>query len=243
VTDVVSMLSHEVAGTTASVEAAVQPTLATVTDSVSTLSHEVAGTTAPVEAAVQPVLATATDAGSTLSHDVAHPADTGNVAGDSLASAAPAVHTTEPVTTTAAALSNLTSDVSHPADALLALATATDAPIEAPGSATAGPANVAPGVSHAVASVDPTTIAGDVIALNDAPPPQANTLFTGTQYTQYGVTLSSDVAVPAQHAASPTDPISAHDASMPLVADVQQHAPPSPEIMDTTHPIDHHAIL
>ena len=193
------------------------------------------------------MLATATDSVSvsvsTPSHDVAHPADTGNVAGDALASAAPAVHTTEPVTTTAAALSNLTSDVSHPADALLALATATDAPIEAPGPATAGPANVATGVSHAAASVDQTTTAGDVIALNDAPPPQANALFTGTQYTQYGVTLSSDVAVPAQHAASPTDAISAHDTSVPVVADVEQHAPPSPDIMDTTHPIDHHAIL
>src|SRR2546430_7994905 len=104
--------------------------------SVSPLPHAVAGTIAPVEAAAQPVLATATDSVSvsvsTPSHDVAHPADTGNVAGDALASAAPAVHTTEPVTTTAAALSNLTSDVSHPADTLLALATATDAPIEAP---------------------------------------------------------------------------------------------------------------
>jgi hypothetical protein len=128
-----------------------------------------------------------------------------------------------------------------PADTLLALATATDAPIEVPGSATAAPANVVTGVSNGAAAVDPTAIAGDVIALNDAPPPPANALFTGNQYTDYGVTLSSDIAVSPQHAASPADAASAQDTLVPVVADVQQHAPPP----DTTHPIDHlgHAIL
>jgi hypothetical protein len=92
-----------------------------------------------------------------------------------------------------------------------------------------------------VAAVDPTAIAGDVIALKDAPPPPANALFTGNQYTDYGVTLSSDIAVSPQHAASPVDSASAQDTLVPVVADVQQHAPPP----DTTHPIDHlgHAIL
>jgi hypothetical protein len=148
------------------------------------------------------------------------------------------------------------SDVSHPAvpdvstgqapgpaDTLLALATATDAPIEVPGSTTAAPANVATDVSNAAAAVHPTAIAGDVIALNDAPPPPANALFTGTQYTDYGVTLSSDVAISPQHAVSPAG-AAAHDTSVPVVADAQQHAPPPPpDIVDTTHAIDHHAIL
>src|SRR5438874_2078249 len=71
VTDTGTTLSHDVAGPTAPVEAAAQPTLATVTDTGSMLSHDVAGTTAPVEAAVQPVLATVTDAASMLTHDVA----------------------------------------------------------------------------------------------------------------------------------------------------------------------------
>ncbi|WP_338318946.1 hypothetical protein, partial [Bradyrhizobium ottawaense] len=49
--------------------------------------------------------------------DVSHPTDTGNVAGDALANAAPVADTSEPVlTTTAAALTNATSDVSQPAD-------------------------------------------------------------------------------------------------------------------------------
>jgi hypothetical protein len=122
---------------------------------------------------------------------------------------------------------------------LLALATATDAPIEVPGSATAAPHNVVTDVSNAAAAVDPAAIAGDVIALNDAPPPSENALFTGNQYTDYGVTLSSDIAVPQQHAVSPADDASPHDTLVPVVADVQQHAPPPPDIVDTTHPIDH----
>src|SRR6202040_3410465 len=95
-------------------------------------------------------------------------------------------------------------------------------PIGLSGSATAAPANVVTGASNAAATVHPTAIAGDVIALNDAPPPPAHALFTGTQYTDYGVTLSSDIAVPPQHAASSADTASAHDTMLPVVADVQQ---------------------
>ncbi len=188
-----------------------QPVLATVTDTASTLSNDVAGAIAPVEAAAQPVLATVTDTASTLSNDT-----------DLLQPAVPD-----------------TGQAPGPADTLLALATATDAPIEVPGSATTAPANVATDVSNAAAAVDPTAVAGDVIALNDAPPPPENALFTGTQYTDYGVTLSSDIAVPPQHAESPADAASAQDALVPAVADVQQHAPTAPDIADTTPSIDH----
>jgi hypothetical protein len=78
-----------------------------------------------------------------------------------------------------------------------------------------------------------------VIALNDAQLPPANPLFTGTQYTDYGVTLSSEIAIPSQHAVSPADTASAQDTLVAVVADVQQHAPPPPDIVDTTHPMDH----
>jgi hypothetical protein len=256
----VGTLTHDVAGTLAPVEAAaVQPVIATASDAVGTLSHEVAGPIAPVESAGQPVLATATNTVGTPTHDVSHPADTGNVAAGALASVAPVVDTTEPVLASAGVShSNLTTDLLHPAvadtsagqaagpaDTLLALATATDAPIELPGAATAAPANVVAGASNAAATVHPTAIAGDVIALNDAPAPPAHALFTGTQYTDYGVTLSSDIAVPPQHAVSPADTTSAHDTLVPVVADAQKHAPPPPDIVDTTHPIDHlgHAML
>jgi hypothetical protein len=204
--------------------------------------------------------------------DVSHPVDTGNVANATLPSAAPVVDTTAPaLTTTAATVSHTTSDVSHPvdtgngasathpsaapdtsagqapgpADTLLALATATHAPIELPGSATAAPANVATDASNAASAVHPTAIAGDVIALNDAPPPPANALFNGTQYTHYGVALSSDIGVPPSHAGSPVDIASTHDTAAPAIADAQKHSAPAPDIADATHPIDHlvHAIL
>jgi hypothetical protein len=181
------------------------------------------------------------------------------VASHAPANAAPVVDTTEPVLTSAgvshsnpvtdllqpAVPDTSTGQAPGPADTLLALATATNAPIEVPGSATATLANNSvTDVSNSAAAVHPTAIAGDVIALNDAPPPPANALFTGTQYTHYGVTLSSDVAVSPQLAVSPAGAASAHDTSMPVVADVQQHAPPPPpDIVDTTHPTDHHAIL
>jgi hypothetical protein len=138
-----------------------------------------------------------------------------------------------------------TSQAAGPADTLLALATSTDAPIEVPGSATAAPANVVTGASNAAAVVHPSAIAGDVIALNDAPTPPAHALFNGSQYTDYGVTLSSDIAVPSQPTAPPADPASAHDTLVPVVADAQKQAPPPPDIVDTTHSIDHlgHAML
>jgi hypothetical protein len=259
VTDTVSSLSHDVSGTLAPVEAAVQPVLAAVTDTVGSLTHDVAGTLAPVEAAVQPVLAPVTDTVGSLSHDVSHQADASNVVSDALASAAPVLGTTEPVLASAGAShSSPATDLLHsavpdistgqpvgPADTLLALATSTDSPIEVPGSATAAPAHVVTGASNAAATVHPTPIASDVIALNDAPTPPAHALFAGSQYTHYGVTLSSDIGVPPQHAVSPADTASAHDTLVPVVADAQKHAPPPPDIVDTTHPIDHlgHAIL
>jgi hypothetical protein len=213
---------------------------------------------APVVDTTEPALATTAAAVSHPTSDVSHPADTGNAASHAPANAAPVVDTSEPVLASAGVshsdpathlLQPAVPDVSTgqapgPADTLLALATATDAPIEVPGSATAAPANVVTDVSNAAAAVHPAAIAGDVIALNDAPPPPANALFTGTQYTDYGVTLSSDVAVSPQLAVSPAGAASAHDTSVPEVADVQQHAPPPPpDIVDTTHPTDHHAIL
>jgi hypothetical protein len=81
-----------------------------------------------------------------------------------------------------------------------------------------------------------------VIALNDAPAPE-NALFTGTQYTDYGVTLSSNIAVPSPQAGSPAETASAHDTLAPVVADAQKDAPPPPDIADTTHAIDQHTIL
>jgi hypothetical protein len=258
VTDTVGTLSHDVAGTLTPVEAAMQPVLTTVTDTVGTLSHDVAGAIAPVDAAVQPVLTTVSDTVSAPTHDLLHPADIGKVS-DALASAAPVVDTTEPVLASAGAshsspptdlLHSAAPDISMgqaagPADTLLALATSTDAPIEVPGSATAAPANVVMGASNAAATVHPTPIASDVIALNDAPTPPAHALFAGSQYTHYGVTLSSDIGVPPQHVVSPADIASAHDTLVPVVADAQKHAPPPPDIVDTTHSIDHlgHAIL
>jgi hypothetical protein len=209
---------------------------------------------------------------STGSSAIGDVAQAGNVASHAPANAAPVVNATEPVlTATAAAVNHPTSNASHPADTgdvashapanaapdttpgqapgqadtLLALATASSAPIEVPGSATAAPTPVAAGDSKTAAPVDPTSIAGDVIALKDAPPPPTNALFNGSQYTDYGIKLSSDIAVPTQHAASPADAASAHDTSVPAAADVQKHAPPPPDLVDTTHPIDHlgHAML
>ena len=85
-------------------------------------------------------------------------------------------------------------------------------------------------------------VAADVIALQNAPPPPANALFNGNEYTQYGVTLSSDVAPSPQGASSSTDAASAQHTSVSAVADVQ-HAPPPPDTVDPAHITDHHAIL
>jgi hypothetical protein len=258
------LTEHAVASAAPVVDTA-GPLLAAMTGTASqpaTLSHTVVsdsagaqtlGSSAPALDVAEP----ATPAtGSSATGDVAQP---GNMASDALANAAPVVDTTEPALPSAVvSLSNPATDLlqpgvpgsstgqaAGPADTLLALATATDAPIEVPGSATAAPANVVTGTSNAAAAVHPTAIAGDVIALNDAPTPPAHALFTGSQYTDYGVTLSSDIAIPPQHAVSPADSASAHDTLVPVVADAQKHAPPPPEIVDTTHPIDHlgHAIL
>jgi len=248
--DAVSTVSLDVAGTIAPVEVAVQPVLAIATDAVTTLSNDIVSTNEAAKTAVQPVLATATDSVSTLSHEESHPADVGNVAGDVLASVVPVVDTAEPVLPGAGVLhSNPATDLLQPADfstgqaigpadTLLALATGTDAPIEVPESAAAGPATVVTTVSNAAAAIQPDAIAGDVIALNDASPPPAHALFTGDHYTDYGVTLTSDVAVPPQHYASAADAASAHD-TLPAAVDAQQYTAPPPDILDTTHPIDH----
>jgi hypothetical protein len=197
-----------------------------------TVASDALANAAPDVGATEPLTTAAATAGPTS--DVSHPAD-GTVASDALANAAPDVGATEPLTTTAASASP-TSDVSHPADTIIALATATNAPIQVPESATAAPADTA-------APVHPTAVAGDVIALNDAQPSPADTLFTGTEYTQYGVTLSSHAAASPQHAASSADAASAQDTSAPAVADAPQHTPPPPDIVDPTYSIDQHVIL
>jgi hypothetical protein len=251
-TDTVGTLSHDVAAAAAPVEAVVQPVLATATDTVGTLNHDVAAAAAPAEAVVQPVLATATDTMGTLSHDVAAAAAPAEaVVQPVLATATATVGTlshdamTEPLTSTAAISNDLTSDVSHPdstgasdvshpADTLLALATATDAPIQLPVSPPTASAQPVPDIQP--------TVAADVIALQNAPPPPANALFNGNEYTQYGVTLSSDVAPSPQGASSSADAASAQHTSVSAVADVQ-HAPPPPDTVDPAHITDHHAIL
>jgi hypothetical protein len=188
--------------------------------------------------------------GSGLTGEVAEP---GNIAADALLNTAavsdsPVAPAIEPVLDSAGiSASNLSTHLlqpdvddtgsgqAGPADTLLALATASDAPIEVPAGATAAPASAAPGTST---TADAAAITGDVIALNDAPQPPANVMFTGAQYTDYGVTLSSDIVVPQQPAVSPNDTASAHDSFVQVAGDVQQHAP-SPPDLDTTHSIDH----
>jgi hypothetical protein len=240
--DAVSALAHDAVGTTAPVEAAVEPVLATASDAVSTLAHDAVGTIAPVEAAVEPVLATASDAVSTLAHDA-------------VGAIAPVEAAVQPV------LSTVTDTVSVPshdvgtdastghapgaADALLALATATDEPIELPASAAVGSPSAVTSGSNAAAVDHPSAITVDVIALNDAPTPPAHALFNGSQYTNYGVALSSDIAAPSQSTAPHSGTELAHDTSVPAVADAQKQTPPPPDIVDTTHSIDHlgHAML
>jgi hypothetical protein len=123
--------------------------------------------------------------------------------------------------------------VSYQADTLLALATAPDPPIQVPESATATP-------HHSAAPIY-SNVSGDVLALNDTPPSPADTLFTGTQYTQYGIALSSDATASPQPAYSPADATSAQHTSAPAAADFQQQ----PDIVDPIHSTDHlaHAIL
>jgi hypothetical protein len=230
VTDSVSTLSNDVAGAIAPVEA-VQPVLATVTDSVSTLSNDVAGTIAPVEA-VQPVLATVTDSVGSLSNDV-----TGAIA--PVEAVQPEITT---VTDSVGTLSHDEAGASAPVETgqpVRATVTDSASTLSNDEADTSAPANAVTDVSNAAAADDSTAIAGDVIALNDEPPPQENALFNGTQYTDYGVTLSSDIAIPPQHAVSPDDAASAQDTLVPVVADIQQQAPTAPDIVDTTASIDH----
>jgi hypothetical protein len=129
------------------------------------------------------------------------------VVSDALADAAPVVETTEPVlTTTPATLSDPTSDVSNPAD------TGTVASDALP--------DAAPVVEAAA----------DVIVLKDEPPPSENALHTGTEYTDYGVNISSDIAVPPQDTASSADVASASDGALPLPEIVDTHQPTEPEL-------------
>jgi hypothetical protein len=255
--DTVSTLTHDVAAAAAPVEAVVQPVLATASDTVSTLTHDVAAAAAPVEAVVQPALATASDAVSTPTQDVSHLVADGSAGSDTVASVAPVADITASHAIDGASLSDPAADLLHaatgdtgssntstgnvsgPADTLLAAANATHTPIEVPESATAAPTNIGTGAPPASAAPDQIATAGDVIALPDASPP-ANALYSGTQYTQYGVALSSDTTSPSQHAASQADTTAAHDSSAPVVADVQhqtqQQAPPLlPDIVDTSH--------
>jgi hypothetical protein len=199
------------------------------------------GSSAPALHIAEPAPAT----GNGTTADMAQP---GNVASDAFANVESVADATESVLASAGvSLSNHaidllqpavpdTGEAPGPAETLLALATAADAPIEVSGSATAA-ANIVTDISNAAAAVD--AIAGDVIALNDVQLPPVNPLFTGTHYTDYGVTLSSEIAVPPQHAVSAADAASAQDTLVPVIADVQQHAPPPPDIVDTTHLIDH----
>jgi len=228
-----SSSNNDVDNTIAPVEAAVQPVLASVTETAGTLTDDVGANTiapvtgdvaqsvsavsdaladaAPVVETTEPVLTTTAATLSDPTSDVSNPADTGTVVSDALADAAPVVETTEPVlTTTPATLSDPSSDVSNPAD------TGTVASDALP--------DAAPVVEAAA----------DVIVLKDEPPPSENALHTGTEYTDYGVNLSSDIAVPPQDTGSSADAGSGPDT-----------APPPPEIVDPHHPTDHpeHAIL
>jgi hypothetical protein len=158
----------------------------------------------PVVETTEPAPTTTAAGVSDATSDVSDPADTGAVASDTLADAAPVVEASEPApTTTAAAVSDPTSDVSDPVD-------------------------TGTGASDAVADAAPVDVAsGDVIALNDEPPPPENALHTGTEYTDYGVNLSSDSAVAPQGTASSADATSASDT-----------APAPAEIVDTNQPTD-----
>ena len=133
-------------------------------------------------------------------------------------------------------VSDTASEASGPADAGNAASDAlTDA---APVNDTTEPvpATTATALNDQTSDVSGPAIAttGDVVALNDAPPPPENALYTGTEYTDYGVNLSSDIAVLPQDTGSSADAGSGPDT-----------APPPPEIVDTNHPTDHpeHAIL
>jgi hypothetical protein len=243
--------NHAVASAAPVIDTA-DPLLAAMTSQPTTSSQTAAsdspGTHAPeISASPADVAETAPVTGAGLTSDVGQP---GNTVADPLPNAA-AIDIIEPAVDSAGiSLSNPSTNLSQPnmedtgfgqagpADTLLALATGTDAPMQVPVFATAAPDNAAADVSNATTSADTTAITGDVIALNDAPSPSANSLFSGTQYTDYGVTLTSDIVVPQQPIVAPTDTATAQDTSVPVAGDVQQHAP-SPTDIDTTPSIDH----
>jgi hypothetical protein len=195
----------------------------------------------PVVDTTEPVLSTTAAVPSNPASDQSQPADAGNVTSDTHPNEDSVVDTSEPVLSSAgvslnnpgvdllhlAGVDTATSQASGSADTLLALAT--DAPIEVPGSATSAAANAA--------ALDPVAVGGDVIALNDAPMSPINTLFTGTHYTEYGVTLSSIAVQPENAGASAEAALT--ETSAPLVVDVSQHSPSPSETVDTTHSIDH----
>jgi hypothetical protein len=205
------------------------------------------------------VLANAASSADVPIPDVSHTTDSGNVAGEALGNP---VGITEAVLGDASQSDSVAAiDPLHPAvadasngynpgaaDTLLALATTTDAPIELPGSTAVGSSDAitsgSNGSSVAVLG-HPSAIAGDVIAFNDAPAPPADALFSGSQYTSYGVALTSDITDPSQNAAPSADTASAHDVVVPVVAAAEKQAVPPPDIVDTTHSIDHlgHAML
>ncbi len=230
VTDTVGTLTHDVGNTVAPVETATQPVLTTVTDTVGTLTYDVGDAIAPVETAAQPVLTTVTDTVGTLTNDV----------GDTVAPVETAVQPVlATVTDTVGTLTNEVGDTFAPVEAAAqpVLATVTDT-VGTLTSDVSHPADTGNAASDALADVAPVndTIAtsGDVIALNDAPPSSENALYTGTEYTDYGVNLSSDIAVPPQDTGSSADGAAGPDT-----------APPPPEIVDANHRTDHpeHAIL
>jgi hypothetical protein len=142
--------------------AASQSTMLSQTAASDSVGAHTLGSSAPALDVSEPTPAT----GSGATGDVAQP---GNVASDILANAASVVDTTEPVLASAGvSLTNPTTDLLQPAvpdtslgqapgsaDTLLALATATDAPFEVSGSATAAAANVVTDGSNAAAAVDP----------------------------------------------------------------------------------------
>jgi hypothetical protein len=250
-----SLTNHAVASVAPVVDTA-DPLLAAMTTQPTTSSHPAsdgaAAHTPESSVSAANISETAPAAGNTAAGDVAQ---TGNVTADALPHAAaiddaPVANAVEPVPaglgiSASNPQSNLlpldmgdsgSGHASEPAATLLALATG-DAPIEVPAAAVAS-ANTTADTPNAPTAADATAITGDVIALNDAPHAPANALFTGTQYTDYGVTLSSDIVVPQQPAASSVDTTSTHDTLVQVVGDVQQHAPSTPDV-DPTHSIDH----
>jgi hypothetical protein len=93
------------------------------------------------------------------------------------------------------------------------------------------PADTVTTVSDTLADVAPVDeAAGDVITLSDEAPPSENVLHTGTEYTDYGVSLSSDIVVPPQDTGSSPEPASAPDTAPPPLEIVDTNQPTEPEL-------------